>query len=104
MLSSIDLSLPSSSLCGNLLRRCVLFDGKESQASYLTCLADAEYLTSQEGPLSLMSWHSGRCRRIARSSLSAEVHAAGEAQEEGEYVRLVTVDLLFQDANMWNAE
>ena len=75
----------------------------ESQAGNLTCLADAESLTSQEGPLSLVSWHSGRCRRIAHSSLSAEVQAAGEAQEEGECVRLVFVDLLFQDVNMWNA-
>ena len=74
---------------------------RESQAGYLTCLADAESLTGQEGPLSLVSWHSGRCRRIARSSLWAEVQAAGEAQEEGEYVRLVILDLLFQDANMW---
>ena len=31
------------------------------------------------------------------------MQAAGDAQEEGEYVRLVIVDLLFQDANMWNA-
>ena len=30
------------------------------------------------------------------------MQAAGEAHEEGEYVRLVIVDLLFQDANMWN--
>ena len=42
-------------------------------------------------------------RRIARRSLSADVQAAGEAQEEGEYIRFVVVDLLFQDANMWNA-
>ena len=55
----------------------------ESEPGHLTCLADAEYLTGQEGPLSLMSWHSGGCRRIARSSLSAEAQAVGEAQEEG---------------------
>ena len=64
---------------------------------------DAGNSTGQGGPLSLLSWRSGRCRRIARSSLSAEVKAAGEAQEEREYVRLVIVDLLFQDANMCNA-
>ena len=66
---------------------------RESQAGYRTCLADAEYLTSQ----------GGRCRRSARNFLSTEVQAAGEAQEEGEYVRLVIVDLLFQDANKWSA-
>ena len=67
----------------------------ESQAGYLTGLADAESLTGQEGPLWLVSWHSGRCQRIAR--WSAEVQAAGDAQEEEEHVRLVIVDLLFQD-------
>ena len=75
----------------------------ESQAGYLTGLADAESLTGQEGPLWLVSWHSGRCQRIARWSLSTEAQAAGDAQEEEEYVRLVIVDLLFQDANMVNA-
>ena len=75
----------------------------ESQAGYLACLADGENLTSQEGPLSLISWHCGRCRRVARSSLSAVAQVGREAQEEGEYVRLVVVDLLFQDANMSNA-
>ena len=49
----------------------------DSQAGYLTCLADADDLTGQEGPLSLVSWHSGRRRRIARSAPSAEVQAAG---------------------------
>ena len=44
----------------------------ESKAGYLTCLADAEHLTGQEGPLSLVSWDSGRCRRNPHSSLSAE--------------------------------
>ena len=79
-----------------LLRRWAAQRKGESQAGYLTCLADAEYSKGQEGPLSLVSWHSGRCRRIARSSLSADVQAAREAQEEGEDVSLVI-------ANMWNA-
>ena len=47
--------------------------------------------------LLLVSWHSGRCRRISRSSLWAEVQVAGEAQEEEEHARLVIGDLLFQD-------
>ena len=68
----------------------------ESQEGYLTCPAYAEHL-------SFLSWHSGRCRRIARSSLSAAARAAGEAQAVGDHVRLVIVDLLFQDANIWNA-
>ena len=54
-------------------------------------------------PFVVAVWHSGRCRRIARSSFSAEVHAAGEAPETSEYVRPVIVDLVFQYANMWNA-
>ena len=58
------------------------------------------YLKGEEGPLSLVSWSSGRRGRIAHSSLSADMHAAGGAQEEGEYVRLVIVVVLFQDANM----
>ena len=76
----------------------------ESQAGYLTCLADAESLTGQEGPLWLVSWHSGRCQRIERCSLSTEVQAAGDAQEEEEYVRLVIVDLLFQDMGNANEQ
>ena len=73
----------------------------ESQAGYPAGLADAEFLTGQKGALSLVSWHRGRCQRIGRCSLSTEAQAASEAQEEEEYVRLVIVDLLFQDANMW---
>ena len=79
--------LSASPLCGDVLRCVGCTKKRRSQAGYRTCLADAEYLTGQEGPWSLVSWHSARCRRITCSSLSAEVQAAGEEQEKGENVR-----------------
>ena len=73
MFSSFGFSLSSGSLCGKLLRRCV-------------------------GP------HvPGRRRILDKSRGSFVVGSLSAEEEEGEHVRLVIVDLLFQDANMWNA-
>ena len=70
---------------------------EEGPAGYLICCADAEWLAGHDGPLSLVSRHSGRCRGIARSAPSVEVQAAGEVQEEGEFIRLALVNFLFED-------
>ena len=73
----------------------------ESQASYLTGLADAESLTGQEGPLWLVPWHRRKVSTASGAGLCQQRCKLQDAQEEEEYVRLVMVHLLFQDANMW---
>ena len=90
MFSSFCLSLSPSSLCGGALRR-VGGTSERRKRGRRTVLDGLRKLFVGG------SWHSGRCRRISRSSVSAEVQAAGEAQEEEEHVRLVIGDLLFQD-------
>ena len=95
-------SIVTEHLACNFCRRRVGGTPERREPGWLSHqVADAEYLVGHERPL---SWHSGRCCWISRSSLAAEEQAAGEAQDEGEFVRLVLVDLLFQDATMWNAD
>ena len=48
----------------------------------------AELLHGKESTMSLISWHSSRLRRVARSSSSAEVQAAADGDDEPVYIRL----------------
>ena len=45
--------------------------------------------------MTLISWHSGRLSRVARSSSSAETQAAADGDDESVYVRLCLSELLF---------
>ena len=65
-----------------------------SQGGYLVALADGDALLNREFQLNWISWQSGKLPRVARSSSAAEVQAAGIAQEEMEYVRLVWFEVL----------
>lgn len=63
-------------------------------------MTDVEFIHGAEGPTSPVSWNSGKLTRVARSSLSAEIQPASDAQEESEFVRLVMADLLFGPVNL----
>ena len=66
-----------------------------SQTGYLVTIADGAILKGATSHLSFISWHSGKAKRVARSSSACEVQAASEAEEESEYVRLVLAEVLF---------
>ena len=45
--------------------------------------------------MSLISWHSSRLRRVARSTSAAETQAAADLDDEAVYMRLCLKDVLF---------
>ena len=45
--------------------------------------------------MTLLSWHSGRLARVARSSAAAEIQAACDADDESLYCRLALSAILF---------
>ena len=50
-------------------------------------IANSELLQGIESNMSLISWHSSRLRRVARSSSAAEIDAAAD-DDEAVYIRL----------------
>ena len=52
------------------------------------------FLEQAESPISVISWHSGKLARVARSSNSAELQAAADAEGELSYIRLSLRELL----------
>lgn len=59
-----------------------------STGGYVVTATSPKLLQGKATALNLISWKSGRLRRIARSSLSAEVQAFSEAEEELMFARL----------------
>jgi hypothetical protein len=66
-----------------------------SQGGYLTGLVDGNFMNDCESEVTILGWNSWKLQRVAISSSSAEVQAASEAQEEGEYSRLVLSELMY---------
>ena len=52
------------------------------------------FLEQAESPISVISWHSGKLARVARSSNSAELQAAADAEGELSYIRLSLRELV----------
>ena len=69
-------------------------------------LANAELLQRKESNMSLVSWHSSRLRRVARSSSAAETQAAAGGDDEAVYIRLCLKEVLFRqlDLQNWQSE
>ena len=65
-----------------------------SQGGYIIGVANKTFLEQAESPFSVISWHSGKLTRVARSSNSAELQAAADAERELSYIRLSLRDLL----------
>ena len=51
-------------------------------------IANAESLQGKGSNMSLISWHSSRLRRVARSPSAAETQAAADGDDEAVYIRL----------------
>ena len=65
-----------------------------SQCGYLCVGKERSLLDGSAAPCCLVSWHSRRCPRVARSSGSAETQAATQSQEETEFIRLLWLDIV----------
>ena len=65
-----------------------------SQCGYLCVGTDRSLLDGSAASCCPISWHSHRCPRVARSSGSAETHAATQAQEETEFIRLLWLEMV----------
>ena len=65
-----------------------------SQCGYLCIGTERSLLDGSAAPCCPISWHSRRCRRVARSSGSAETQSATQAQEETEFIRLLWLEIV----------
>ena len=45
--------------------------------------------------MSLISWHSSRLKRVARSSTAGQTQAAADGDDEAVYIRLCLKEILF---------
>ena len=75
-----------------------------SQGGQLVFIANSELLQGRESNMSLISSHSSRLRRVARSSSAAE--AAADGDDEAVYTRLCLKEVLFGqlDLRNWQSE
>ena len=67
-------------------------DGK-SQLGYMVGVADIEILQGKGSPVTIISWHSSKTPRVAKSSSAVELQATGEVDDEMTYVRLVLYEI-----------
>ena len=65
-----------------------------SQGGYIIGVANKTFLDQAESLISVISWHSGKLARVARSSNSAELQAAADAERELSYIRLSLRELV----------
>ena len=68
-----------------------------STGGHLIVATSPKMLQGQKTAVNVIAWKSGRLKRIARSSLSAEVQAFSEAEEELMFVRLQWAEMLGKD-------
>ena len=64
------------------------------QGGCIVGVANKTFLEQAESPISVISWHSGKLARVARSSNSAELQAAADAEGELSYIRLSLRELV----------
>ena len=65
-----------------------------STGGYLVGLASPQLLSGQRGPVNPIAWRSGKLHRVARSSLSAEIQALAEGEQELMACRLQWAEML----------
>ena len=76
-----------------------------SQSGQLVFIANSELLQGRESNMSLISWHSSRLRRGARSSCATETQATADGDDEAVYIRLCFKEVLFGlDLRNWQSE
>ena len=75
-----------------------------SQGGQLVFIANSELLQSRESNMSLISWHSSRLSRVARSSSAAETQAAADGDDEAVCIRLCLKEILFGQLDLRNCQ
>ena len=77
-----------------------------SQGGQLVFIANSELLQNRESNMSLISWHSSRLRRVARSSSATETQAAADGDDEAVYIRVCLKKVLLGqlDLRNWQSE
>ena len=77
-----------------------------SQSGQLVFIANSELLQGRESNMSLISWHSSRLRRVARSPSAAEIQATADSDDETVYIRLCLKEVLFGQVYLrnWQSE
>ena len=70
-----------------------------STGGHVIALAHRSLLQGVRGPVNLVSWKSGKLHRVARSSLSAEIQALSEAEQELMFCRALWADFLGHELN-----
>jgi hypothetical protein len=78
--------------------------GGGSQAGYLIGAGDACINTGEEGQWGLVSWRSGRLRRVVASSLSAEAQAALNATRELHWVATLITEFVVEHLDLSDRE
>ncbi|CAK0829661.1 unnamed protein product [Prorocentrum cordatum] len=68
--------------------------GGHSQGGHLTAVAAAKAMHGEKAEFTVLGWGSKKLRRVARSSLAAEVQEAGDAEGEQCMVRMVQAEIL----------
>ena len=71
-----------------------------STAKHIIGMTNAQMLQGVRSPVNLVSWKSGKLQRIARSSLSAEIQALSEAEQELMTCRLQWSEMLGNIPNL----
>ena len=66
-----------------------------SQRGQLVFIANSKLLLGRESNMPLISWHSSRLRRVARSSSAAETQAAADGDDEAVCIHLCFKEVLF---------
>ena len=66
-----------------------------SQGGHLTAIATTKAMDGVKAKFTVLDWGSKKLRRVARSSLAAEVQEAGDAEGEQSMVRMVMSEILF---------
>ena len=67
---------------------------REEQGGHIIRVANKTFLEQAESPISVISWHSGKLARVARSSNSAKLQAAADAEGELSYIHLSLKELV----------
>ena len=75
-----------------------------STGGYLVALANKSILKGVRGPITPIAWRSGKLARVAKSSLSAEVQAFSEGEQELMMCRAELAELLGYPLNLRRPE
>ncbi|CAK0880367.1 unnamed protein product, partial [Prorocentrum cordatum] len=73
-----------------------------SQGGHVTALSSAEGPFQEACDFTVLDWGSRKLKRVARSSLSAEIQEASDAEGEQMMVRLVLYEVLFGSVDLQN--